>query len=99
MRIGTTPTFTFELPADVTGITKVKITFRQSGRLILEKYLSDCTLDGNVIKVSLKQEDTFLFTHSSRVEVQLRVQVAGNVVRTSDVYTFEVAECLDTEVL
>ena len=91
--------FTFTLPSDVTDVTKVKITFRQGGRLILEKYLPDCTHTGNVLKVNLTQEDTFLFTHSARVEVQLRVQVPGGSVRTSDVYTFEVAECLDTEVL
>ncbi len=98
MRIGTTPTFSFELPFEVSAVRTAKITFRQNRTIILEKK-EDCKLEGNVVKISLTQEETFLFDPRFKMDVQLRVVTVGNDALSSDIYSAEVEECLDREVL
>ena len=99
MRIGTTPTYTFKIPAEMCNMVKVKITFKQNGSVILEKYLKDCVLEKNIIKVRLTQEDTFLFSANASGEVQLRMQLPDATTLASNIYTFAVEPCLDSEVL
>lgn len=62
MRVGTTPTYTFRLPFSADTCKKVKVTFRQSNKVVLEKS-DECILEGDVIKVSLTQDETFKFTY------------------------------------
>lgn len=71
---GTTPTHTFTLPFDSTGITKLSIAYAQGGRVVLEKTLPDCNIKGNVITVSLTEEDTLKFdSNKAMAEIQLRL--------------------------
>ena len=99
MRIGTTPTHYFELPKDVGEIKKIHITYHQNDRLVLEKYEKDCTVEGNVVKTKLTQEETFLFAPKSEVSVQIRVKTTGDDVLGSDVIRISCGECLTDEVL
>ncbi len=71
---GTTPTFTFTLPFDCTEISALNLCFAQQGQIVLEKALSDCTVAGNTLRVTLKEAETLLFqAQKGMVEMQLRV--------------------------
>ena len=98
--IGTTPTHTFRIPADVfSTISEVKVTYRQNGQVVLEKHTDDCTIQDGVIATKLSQEDTFLFDANSLVEMQVRILTLGNDCVKSKVFYKSTTECLDNEVL
>ena len=98
MRVGTTPTYTFKLPFATDVVSKAKVTFRQNNKVVLEK-TDVCVLEGDIIKVSLTQEETFMFTFPGKAEVQLRIVTQGNDALASAPFLFLVEECLDKEVL
>ena len=61
---GTTPTLQFVLPFAANIIDVLDIAFSQQlqpyapAQIVLDKNLSDCTLDGDTISLVLSQEDT-----------------------------------------
>ena len=99
MEKGTTPLHTFTLPIDTDTITKLRIIYAQNGSVILTKEKTDCTLEGNQIKVKLSQEDTFKFASSCPVEIQLRVVLTDGEAYKSEIKRVTVGRCLDNEVL
>lgn len=99
MRRGSTPTHTFTLPSDIAGsLTAVEITYKQNGKVILQKRKKDCTIEGNVVAVTLSQEETFLFKDDAIVKIQIRVAIDDKVY-PSDVMRVNCRECLSSEVL
>ena len=96
---GTTPTHTFNIPFDVSGIDKVKIIYAQDDEIVLEKLNVDCTLEGTTIKTTLTQDDTFLFDRKKPVEIQIRVLTLGGNALASVPEKIGVSKCLDNEVL
>ena len=96
---GTTPTHTFNIPFDTSMLKEIKVLYTQNDALVLEKYTSDCKLDGATISVTLTQEDTFLFDYKKVVEIQLRVLTLGGEALTSVPEKVGVSKCLDNEVL
>lgn len=99
MLIGTTPTHTFGLPFETDVISKIKVTYAQNGRVILEKKDKQCVLDGNTVSIKLTQEDTFLFEYGKNVEIQMRILTAGGDALASNIRIISVDKCLDSEVL
>ena len=70
---GTTPTFTFTLPAgvDLDQADNVFVTFcKTDGQLIIEKTGADLEISENVVNVFLTQTETLSFP-VGRVQVQL----------------------------
>lgn len=99
MKLGTTPTHTFELPFPIEYLSNLKITYLQEDEVILKKRLKDGTVDGNKISFKLTQEETFMFKPHVQVQIQVRVlDSAGNAL-SSDIYNVPAARCLDNEVL
>ena len=98
MRLGTTPTFEFEIPLEAKVVTRAKITFRQNRTIIVEKK-DECVIGEKKISVDLTQEETFLFDPRYKADVQLRVVTPEGEVLATDVHTIDVLECLDREVL
>ncbi len=86
---GTTPTLKFTLPFDTADITLLNISFAQEGRVVLEKKLLDCSLEGSTVSVALTEADTLSFdSDKSLVEIQLRVgcgeaRLASNIIKTT----------------
>lgn len=77
---GTTPTFTFKLPIDVSTITKTAISFRQPGGCNIEKSLADCAKgEGNKLTCSLTEEETLGLRAATLypMEIQMRVGVGS----------------------
>lgn len=96
---GTTPTHIFNIPFDTSLVDEVKITYAQDDEIVLIKGTSDCVLDTNTIKVTLSQEDTFLFDHKKNVQVQVRLLTKSGEAFASIVENVGVSKCLDNEVL
>ena len=97
--IGTTPTHIFYLPLDPALLKRIKNTYAQDGKGTLEKYETDCTINGKELRLELSQEDTFKFDERSIVDIQIRVLTNEGKAPKTPVYHIRPDECLDTEVL
>lgn len=97
---GTTPEHEFTLPFDTSLIKELRISYGQKGREVIVKYDEDCVYSGNIIKVPLTQEDTFMFNPRLLVDVQLRVLTKNDQIHTNDDdIQLRVKESLNSEVL
>lgn len=99
MRRATTPTHSFTLELDPKLISQIRITYAQGGKKILTKNKEDITLEGNVAKVRLTQEETLGFDIGRRVEIQIRVLTTGNDALASEVFDVPCLRVLDDEVM
>ena len=88
MRRGTTPTLNFQLPFEVSQITKLNIALSQNDTVVIEKNLSDVTRSGRKISVKLSETETLSLNDKKELEIQLRVAVgstklASNIIKTT----------------
>jgi hypothetical protein len=83
----TTPTHTFNLPFFAETISKLVLTYKQKGKVILEKNESDVTLSEKKITLVLTQEETNLFEPDIAF-VQLRCKVGDKVMASNLVKIF-----------
>lgn len=92
MRRGTTPTFTYDVDADLRG-WDVYATFEQDDVEITRKPVDvEPTGGGSTCLVELTQEDTLLF-HEGRAKTQLRA-IKDGVAVASTVFAFDVGGIL-----
>lgn len=96
---GTTPTHTFTFSVDLSDVKDFVITYVQMGKIVLEKRMADCTISENKIVVTLTQEETLKFFHTSVVEIQAKVLTTGGTVLASNVFNTYVSRILNEEVL
>ena len=96
---GTTPTHRFNIPLDASIIQRVKVTYAQSGKVLLVKEDAECRVEGGVIELKLTQEETLLFDEFSSVQIQVRVLTTGGDALASDVIRVPCGAILDKEVL
>ena len=99
MRRLTTPEHKFTLQIDPSVIGKIRITYAQNNAIILTKEGNDVSLDGNIAKVKLTQEETKKFTAGKEAEIQVRVLTLGNDALASDIISVDVKKVLDDEVM
>lgn len=96
---GTTPTITLDLPANVpvSNIDEAVFSIAQDGEEVIQKRLSDMTLDvsGNTLQAWLTQEDTFKLKEG-RAEMQLKLSIGLDVL-ASAIAVVSVAEILNEE--
>lgn len=86
---GTTPVISFTLPFDVSTLDDAYISFAQHGKVVIEKRLEDCKVDGNRMTVRLTQEDTLRLAARTQVEMQIRARTgAGEVIASNIVTTY-----------
>ena len=99
MRIGTTPTYTFELPFSHDILKKVEIVFAQREEIVLKKTLEDCECDKNTLTLKLSQSETFMFDDHPAIAVQIRALTkSGDVVSSDDIFLFP-RKCRSCEVI
>lgn len=103
MRIGTTEIHTFTLPYALSTVSKLYVTYQQSGVNVLEKNVTDdadqFALDGNVLTLTLTQEDTLRFEEGD-VEMEITVEYAGNgAIGKSKIETVPVERSLREQVI
>ena len=99
MRQGTTPTHTFRLPVDAGTLKQVKIIYVQCGKRVLAKYKNECAIDGEIVRVTLSQEETFKFECCYPAEVLVRALTADGRAPASKPMPFTVEPSYDDEVL
>lgn len=102
MTRGTTPTHTFTLPDDLTSatISALYITYAQGSKTVLEKTLSDVTINGGVITCTLTQADTLKFEvldqhcGCDKVNIQVRIKTSDGVAMASDIMAIPISDIL-----
>ena len=99
MRIGTTPTHTFELPSNLGAIDKVRIAYAQGRDVVLTKEFEGIAVINDSISFKLSQKETFLFKSKMDVFIQVRVLLVDGTALASDIITTTAEKCLDSEVL
>ena len=100
MRRATTPTHTFTFPDEVkiTTIVDVEIIYSQNGVTLLNKNLSDLTIDeeNNSLYFALTQEETNNFAPGKAL-IQLRAKNSNGAVLASQMIWLTVKPVLDSE--
>jgi hypothetical protein len=74
---GTTPTHTFTLPFNADTLTAVRFTYKQNGKIVLEKEGADVVKKDNTISVKLTQEETLMFQANCVAILQPHVKTTG----------------------
>lgn len=90
---GTTPTLTFTMPFDCAEITAVSVAFAQCGVVMVEKKLSDCTIEGMNLVLTLSEDETLLLDSSKNLKIQVRCAI-GDVKMASNIFDVDVGEIL-----
>lgn len=89
---GTTPINIFRTDVDLTSASVLFITYKQNGKVVLEKSIDEVKIQKNIVSVFLSQKDTLLFTEEI-VTIQIRAKfldgsaIASALIRTS---TYEI---------
>lgn len=99
---GTTPPLTFEVPFDPTTAKRLWITFSQDDKEVFTVEKEGCTFDGNIINVTLTQEQTLMLSADYYVQMQIRVAFEGenfDDAQASDIVTAEIKEILKDGVI
>lgn len=102
MTRGTTPTHTFTLPDGLKTATlsALYITYAQRGTTVLEKTLSDVTINNGVITCTLTQADTLAFKvvdqycGGDKVDIQVRLKTSDGTAMASDIMRIPVQDVL-----
>ena len=94
IRRGTTPTHVFNTSLDLTGATKLYITYAQRGANLIEKDLEDCTVTSSSVTVVLTQEESLKLDPKSEVEIQIRALISGDVAVASNIIKTEAGKIL-----
>lgn len=99
VRQATTPTVEIELDESLSDKDWFRVAFEQYETVLL-KTQDECELsdDGLTVSVTLTQEETLLFQHSSAVRVQIRYKVGGSV-QATEIGAFSMLETIDREVV
>lgn len=94
MRRGSTPELRFELPFAGSEVEKLSVAFEQRGKVVLEKTLADCEVQGCEVSVQLSEDDTLAFLPDEPVaRVQVRCGV-GDRRMASDILSVPVRQIL-----
>lgn len=101
---GTTPTHKFVLPFDVPEGAKVIVVYSQMDNIILEKKTSDCSIEKNIINVSLTDQETLKFNcnkafHKDEfklwpVEIQIGIETIDGTKMWSNIMQTDIERCL-----
>lgn len=88
MRRGTTPTNTFDVDVDLRQASVIYITYSHLGKTVVEKEISDITIEENTLTVQLTQDETLAFP-KGEIEIQIRARfpeglaIASNIIKTT----------------
>lgn len=103
---GTNPEHEFELPYSSKLIKNIRVIYGQNGKSILKKIWNrdtndnTCQLQEGKIIVPLSQEDTYLISPGTPLEIEIRVQLTDDkVVRSEDSIKLRVIDTMDNEVM
>ena len=75
---GTTPTHIFKTKTDLREAVELFITYKQNGKVLVEKSIGDVNIEEDSITTTLTQEETLSFDSIGSVEMQIRVRFEGD---------------------
>lgn len=96
---GTTPTLSFNLPFRVSDLAVLYITAKQYDVLVLEKDLSDCTVNDTSVSFTLTQEETLKLKPNRRITLQVRVKTHDGTALASQKFECDVKDILKEGVI
>lgn len=85
---GTTPTNVFRTDVDLENASVLFVSYKQNGKIVLEKSLEDVSVKKTLVTVNLTQKETLLF-QDGIVTIQIRAKfpdntaIASNLIRTT----------------
>lgn len=85
---GTTPTNVFRTDVDLENASVLFVSYKQNGKVVLEKSLEDVRIKKTLVTVNLTQKETLLF-QDGIVTIQIRAKfpdntaIASNLIRTT----------------
>lgn len=85
---GTTPTNVFRTDVDLENASVLFVSYKQNGKVVLEKSLDDVSIKKTLVTVNLTQKETLLF-QDGIVTIQIRAKfpdntaIASNLIRTT----------------
>lgn len=85
---GTTPTNVFRTDVDLENASVLFVSYKQNGKVVLEKSLEDVSVKKTLVTVNLTQKETLLF-QDGIVAIQIRAKfpdntaIASNLIRTT----------------
>lgn len=88
MHRGTTPTNVFRTDVDLENASVLFVSYKQNGKVVLEKSLEDVSVKKTLVTVNLTQKETLLF-QDGIVTIQIRAKfpdntaIASNLIRTT----------------
>ena len=101
---GTTPTHTFELPFNIPEGAEIRVVYSQKDNVLIEKTTSDCSIENNIVKVTLTSEETLKFNcHQEyykgtikvwEVEIQIGIKTKDGSKFWSEIITTNIDRCL-----
>lgn len=92
---GTTPTLKFTFDNIMTeSICLAYLTIVQDKKLIIEKDITEATMDDGYIEWTLSQEETLMFNHISSLRIQMRYKLSDGFVGASDIKEVDVEKIL-----
>lgn len=94
MRRGTTPTHIFKTKVDLRSVDAIFMTYKQEGRVIVEKTIDDITIEEEQLSLTLTQADTLGFSTIGDVEIQCRAKFPDGAAVASQVIKVPVGKIL-----
>ena len=94
-----TPTHEFEMPFGSEFYKRVLITYKQNDEIVLEKTERDVSWSGNVMSLTLTQEETLKFNDNVSVVIQIRVLTHDDKSIPSNTMTIPCGVVLNPKVL
>ena len=94
MRRGTTPTHTFSVDVDLTAAEVIYLTYKQTGKVLVEKTKDDLTITEDQVEVKLTQEETLSFREIGDVDIQFRARFPDGTAIASNIMTADADKIL-----
>lgn len=84
---GTTPTIFYTFPIETSGIEKIRVYFLQGNETLITKTEDECLINGNVVSVTLTEQETYSLSVKKRLETKIRFLLdSGKVCGTKPVF-------------
>ena len=90
---------TIQPPEAPTTYSAVLVTFQQNGNNLINKTLSDLTIDGDVFVVNLTQEETAIFDDGKQAWLQIRCYASAYNAPGSAAWPIDVLPALNDQIL
>lgn len=96
---GTTPEHIFKLPIPVDNVKSIRIFYTVDSNVVLKKETNDITLAGELIRLTLTQEDTLKLRGATKVVIQVQCLSSDNNAFMSYPFYVAVGKSAASEVL